>query len=236
MIERQIWIIDFGSQYTQLITRKTRELGYSSEIITLEDFDERLAEGKKPNAVVLSGGPQSLSEDTTDYTKYFNDESMPILGICYGMQIMAREFGGKVDKGFQGEYGHAMIHTVGDITIPNCPKEINVWMSHFDHVSVVPKDFETILESHNKMVAGFKHKTRPVLGFQFHPEVEHSDHGLDLLRYFYHDLAKLEKDWSAKAMLEEAFELVQSIGDTQVLCAFSGGVDSLVAATLAQKV
>lgn len=236
MIERQIWIIDFGSQYTQLITRKTRELGYSSEIITLEDFDERLAKGEKPNALVFSGGPQSLSDDKTDYTKYFEDESMPILGICYGMQIMARELGGKVDKGIQGEYGHAMIHKVGEVNIPNTPKEINVWMSHFDHVAVPPQGFKVILESNNKMIAGIQHETKPLIGLQFHPEVEHSDHGLDLLKYFYHDLAKLKKDWSAKAMLEEAFELVKSIGDTQVLCAFSGGVDSLVAATLAQKI
>lgn len=236
MIERQIWIVDFGSQYTQLITRKTRELGYSSEIVTLDDFDERLASGKKPGALVLSGGPQSLSEDKNNYKKYFEDESLPILGICYGMQILAREFEGVVDKGVQGEYGHAKIHGVGEFEIPGCPKEVNVWMSHFDYIAKAPENFEVILESSNKMIAGIKHQTRPIVGFQFHPEVEHTDHGLDLLRYFYKDLAGLEKDWSAKTMLEEAFDLVKSIGNTPVLCAFSGGVDSLVAATLAEKI
>jgi GMP synthase (glutamine-hydrolysing) len=235
MSERQIWIADFGSQYTQLITRKTRELGHSSEIITLEETAERLSRGEKPAALVLSGGPQSVFEDQFNYSDIFN-ANIPILGICYGMQLMGQFFGGKVEKGVMGEYGHSRIHTTGDFKIPGCPNEISVWMSHFDHVTQVPSDFVVAMESHNKIVAAIAHKTKPILGLQFHPEVEHSEHGSDILRHFYEGIAKLPRDWGEGRMLDEALEEVRALGDAHVLCAFSGGVDSLVAAMIAHNV
>lgn len=235
--KRQIWIVDFGSQYTQLITRKTRELGHSSEILTLEEAAERWKKGDLPECLVLSGGPQSVSEDDYDYSMFLNGpKDLPILGICYGMQIMGKFYGGNVEKGIKGEYGQTTILFKDEHQLPNCPKRLSVWMSHFDHVAVAPSDFEVILESDNGFIAGMKHKSRPVVGLQFHPEVEHTDHGKDLLRYFYEDIGKLERDWDTDQMLEEAKDLVRSVGEGYVLCAFSGGVDSLVAATLAHEV
>src|SRR5690554_1146662 len=111
--ERQIWIVDFGSQYTQLITRKSRELGFSSEIITVDESRERIEKGRLPKVLVLSGGPQSVFEDETNYDFIFDLKELPVLGICYGMQLIGREMGGKVEKGIIGEYGHADLEVVG---------------------------------------------------------------------------------------------------------------------------
>ncbi len=233
---KHIWIVDFGSQYTQLITRKTRELGYSSEIVSLTECLKRLSEGLKPQCLVLSGGPQSVFEDENDYQLLFKDTKLPVLGICYGMQLMGKYFNGVVEKGLIGEYGHAEIHFSGKMRIPDCPDKSSVWMSHSDHVSVVPDGFDVILKSSNNLVAGIKHIDRPLMGLQFHPEVEHSKHGKHVLQYFYKSIAGLTPDWDAKEMLEEAFTLVKAVGDKKVLCAFSGGVDSLVAATLSEKI
>lgn len=234
-MKSSIWIVDFGSQYTQLITRKFRELGFASEIMTLDDALERVA-SETPKALVLSGGPQSVFEDETDYGPFFKYAHLPILGICYGMQILGQFFGGKVEKGLQGEYGLAKLHTVPGITISGCPAVSDVWMSHSDHVSVLPKDFKLIFQSENALVAGIKHETRPILGLQFHPEVHHTVHGKDILSYFLNDIAKLSQDWSSQTMLQASSEEVQKIKGKKVLCAFSGGVDSLVAATLTHKI
>ena len=233
-MKSSIWIIDFGSQYTQLITRKFRELGFTSEIMTVEDGLERL-KGSKPKAVVLSGGPQSVFEDTTDYSPFFQDEKLPILGICYGMQILGQFFGGKVEKGVQGEYGLARLHYANNFLIPGCPDKSDVWMSHSDHVKVLPKDFKLILQSENGLTAGIKHEYRPILGLQFHPEVHHTVHGKEILTFFLNNVAGLKSDWSSTTMLETCLEEVKAVKGSKVLCAFSGGVDSLVAATLTQK-
>jgi GMP synthase (glutamine-hydrolysing) len=229
-----IWIVDFGSQYTQLITRKFRELGYTSEIITVEEGLERLRAGR-PKALVLSGGPQSVFEDTTDYGPFFADPKLPVLGICYGMQVMGQFFGGKVEKGVQGEYGLAKLRCVPGFHVPGLPAESDVWMSHSDHVSKLPENFSLIFQSENGLVAGIRHAARPILGLQFHPEVHHTIHGKDVLGFFLNDLARLEKDWSSKTMLETSLEEVTAVKGAKVLCAFSGGVDSLVAATLTQR-
>lgn len=234
-MKSSVWIVDFGSQYTQLITRKFRELGFTSEIITVEEGLDRL-KTTKPRVLVLSGGPQSVFEDTTDYSPFFADANLPILGICYGMQILGQYFGGKVEKGIQGEYGLAKLHTVPGFSIPNCPSVSDVWMSHSDHVSILPKDFKLVLKSENGLTAGIQHEKRAILGLQFHPEVHHTVHGQDILSYFMNDIAKMKQDWSSKTMLDSAIEEVSAVKGSKVLCAFSGGVDSLVAATLTSKV
>lgn len=234
--EKKIWIVDFGSQYTQLITRKTRELGFSSEIISIDECEDRFKHNSIPECLVLSGGPQSVFEDPHDYSFIFKHEELPVLGICYGMQLLGKFFGGVVEKGIIGEYGHADIQLTGSFTIPLTPKNMSVWMSHSDHLSQTPPEFNIIMESSNKLVAGIKHLSRPIMGLQFHPEVEHSKHGKSILDFFYQTIAKLSNDWNASEMLEEAFAMVKEVGDKKVLCAFSGGVDSLVAATLSQRV
>ena len=234
MKQRQVWIVDFGSQYTQLITRKTRELGFSSEIITVDEAKERFASDNFPKGIVLSGGPDSLSEDKTDYSFLF-EHDLPLLGICYGLQIMANHFGGKVEPGTIAEYGHADISFV-DHEIKGIPGKFKVWMSHFDHVSVVPDGFKLLLKSSNDLVAGIENQSKRMMGLQFHPEVEHSDYGKELLDYFYTQVANLKSDWSGQEMLAEAREEVGKVKGEKVLCAFSGGVDSLVAATIAGEI
>ncbi len=234
-MKSSVWIVDFGSQYTMLITRKFRELGFTSEIITVEEGLQRI-KTTKPKALVLSGGPQSVFEDTTDYSSFFSDENLPVLGICYGMQIMGQFFQGKVEKGVQGEYGLAKLRTVPGFLIPGCPAESDVWMSHSDHVSVLPKDFKLIFQSENGLTAGIKHEYRPVLGLQFHPEVNHTVHGKEILSFFLNNIAGLKQDWSSRTMLETSLEEARAVKGKKVLCAFSGGVDSLVAATLCETV
>lgn len=230
-----VWIIDFGSQYTQLITRKIRELGFSSEIFTFEEVLEKLKNGSQPKALILSGGPQSLADDSNTYSPLFEYEEIPILGICYGMQIMAKEFGGIVEKGHLGEYGPAEI-SVENISIPGLENGSTVWMSHFDHVSKLPENFNCIFKSDENLIAGFKHQNLPLMGLQFHPEVEHSIFGKEILNYFLSQCAHLKEDWGQGEILSSCLDEVQSIGKKKVLCAFSGGVDSLVAASLAHEV
>lgn len=230
-----VWIVDFGSQYTQLITRKSRELGYSSIIHTVEDTLEMLKSGQKPLAFILSGGPHSIFEDETDYKPIF-EQNLPVLGICYGMQLISHFFNGVVKRGEQGEYGHAQVHSENDFSFPGMPKSFNVWMSHFDHVAQVPTGFKTILKSEHGLVAGIESLEKKMMALQFHPEVQHTEHGKEILEHFFKDVAKIKSNWSDAVMLEQCLEEVRAIKGSKVLCAFSGGVDSLVAATIAHKV
>ena len=235
MHPRQIGIIDLGSQYTQLIAKKTRELGYSCEIEGLSTFRQHFSEGHRFKALVLSGGPFSLNEDNKNYRFLFSDTSLPVLGICYGMQVMVDSFGGSVEKGAFGEYGRTKAFMTEGHQLGNCPPEINIWMSHFDHVTTISKEFEILMKSDKNVIAAIAHKSRPLLALQFHPEVDHTQSGQDILSYFYKDMAHLQKDWHPKEMLEEAKEIFTGLTKNHFLCAFSGGVDSLIVATLADQ-
>lgn len=230
-----IWIVDFGSQYTQLITRKSRELGHASIIMTVEESFEKIDKGERPLAFILSGGPNSVFEDKTDYSKIFNLK-IPTLGICYGMQLISNHFGGVVERGIQGEYGNARVIAQEGIEIPGLPNSIKVWMSHFDHVTEVPSGFKTILKSDNGLIAGIENTAEKIMALQFHPEVQHTEHGKEILAHFFNDIAKLEENWSNEIMLEQCLDEVSAVRGSKVLCAFSGGVDSLVAATIAHRV
>ena len=229
-----IWIIDLGSQYTQLITRQSRELGYKTVLLTLEQVQAKVTSGQRPGAVILSGGPQTVVNDHMDYSFIF-DLSAPTLGICYGMQIMGKFFGGEVEQGRLGEYGAGEVHFLSR-EIPEVPRQFMVWMSHSDHLVTLPKDFERLLESDNGMMAGIFCPSRSMMGLQFHPEVSHTEYGAELLHYFYHEVAGLSVNWQSREMLQEAKQCLEVAKDGHVLCAFSGGVDSLVAASLAQEV
>ena len=231
-----VWIVDFGSQYTQLITRRSREIGFSSEIITFNSLQKRWGEGLRPKVLVLSGGPQSIFKDPRDYSFIFKEENLPILGICYGMQIMGHTLGGKVEKGTSGEYGLSKIQFEEGVEDFGLNFSFNSWMSHFDHVSKVPKDFKIMLKSQNGFIAGLCHESKPIWGLQFHPEVEHTEHGREILSAFFKKVASLESDWGDNEMLEEALRVIKKEKDAQILCAFSGGVDSLVAATLCEQI
>ena len=233
-MNRQVWIIDFGSQYTQLITRKTRELGYSSEILQISKAQHLLQTGKLPRCIVLSGGPQSVFTDENNYDFLFQ-KNLPILGICYGMQLMGKYFGATVKRGKIGEYGRTLVRLNDNFRIPQCPEEFPVWMSHSDHVTGTPVQFTSLMKGENDILAAMKHKERPLIGLQFHPEVEHTRHGKDILQYFYKEIAGLTPDWNEKTILQEGLESLKSI-NAPVLCAFSGGVDSLVSAMLAHRI
>ncbi|HLE12201.1 MAG: hypothetical protein A2504_13710 [Bdellovibrionales bacterium RIFOXYD12_FULL_39_22] len=234
---RQVLIIDFGSQYTQLIARKCRELAYSCEIVTVEDAKERFFHGRLPRAVILSGGPQSIYEDNENYNFLFQNEKMPILGICYGMQLLGHYFKGTVQKGKTFEYGRALIFFLQDkFRFANLPQTLDVWMSHADHVATISDELEVVLKSSSGIVAGIRHKSRPILGLQFHPEVHHSQYGREIIEYFLKEMAHLQKDWSADTIYLEIVEQINAIKGKKVLCAFSGGVDSLVAAKLVAQV
>jgi GMP synthase (glutamine-hydrolysing) len=251
----QIIIVDFGSQYSQLITRKCRELGFSSVLVTCAEFKKQLSselpEHFPYRAVILSGGPQSIQEDEEDYTQLLAKIHLPILGICYGMQILAHGYGGKVERGEKGEYGLATVNinkldatdnslklvlTRSQLLLAKLGSSFSAWMSHFDHVAKVPANFQTIMKSDNNLVAAILHHTKPILGIQFHPEVHHTPKGKLILQFFLEDLAGLKRDWQATTMLESCLDQVKQVQGEAVLCAFSGGVDSLVAATLAQRV
>jgi GMP synthase (glutamine-hydrolysing) len=230
-----IWIVDFGSQYTQLLTKKLRELGHSSEILTVDQALIKISR-ETPLALVLSGGPQSVFEDEVDYTSFLNNPKLPVLGVCYGMQLLAQHFGGEVVRAIQGEYGLSQIHLEQKVNIPELPEASDVWMSHSDHVAVLPKDFELVYRSENGLAAAIKSRTRPIFGLQFHPEVHHTRHGAEILSYFLKDISGLRPDWSEENIFKTTHAQIEAIKGSKVLCAFSGGVDSLVAAILTHQV
>jgi GMP synthase (glutamine-hydrolysing) len=229
----QIWIVDFGSQYTQLILRKLRQMHYASIILTVEDALEKI-EKEKPRCLILSGGPQSVFEDQTNYAPFFKDQSLPILGVCYGMQLIGQYFKGVVEKGKIGEYGLAEVSL--SISLKQMPSKFKVWMSHSDHVSKIPEGFQTFLKSDNGLNAGICHSKLPIMGLQFHPEVHHSEYGTELFNYFLEEFASLKPDWEGNTILEDCLKEVSKTKGSKVLCAFSGGVDSLVAASLMNQV
>lgn len=230
----QIWIVDFGSQYTQLIVRTFRELGYFAELMVVEEAISRLKNGLAPKALVLSGGPSSVFQDETDFSWFFKNKEIAILGICYGMQIMAHALGGLVTKGQQGEYGRAVIKHK-EAVLTHALSESVVWMSHFDQVQKVPKDFKVLFESEAQVIAGIQHQSLPWLGLQFHPEVNHTEYGKDFLKYFIQLAGNLVKDWQNESMYQMCLDSMEHARGKKILCAFSGGVDSLVAAKLAHK-
>ena len=231
----ETWIVDFGSQYTQLITRQSRELGYKTLILTLEEARQKMLGRERPSALILSGGPQSIFEDQTDYSFIFEDPQISVLGVCYGMQIIGQFFGGKVERGKVQEYGEARVHFLSH-EIEEVPESFRVWMSHSDHLSKLPSGFQVFLESENGLIAAIVSESRPIVGLQFHPEVNHTEYGKEVLRYFYRKVAKLPVNWSPEDMLQESRGHLLQVGKCPVLCAFSGGVDSLVAACLAETI
>jgi GMP synthase (glutamine-hydrolysing) len=233
--QHKVWIVDFGSQYTQLITRKIRELGHQSIIITPKKSIELIKQNILPKVFILSGGPQSVFEDETDFSVFFENKNLPVLGICYGMQIIGQYFGGKVERGVRGEYGKALIHQTGQIKSFK-HTDMTVWMSHFDHLSQPPEKFKTIFKSEHELIAGIEHTESPIVGIQFHPEVHHTEYGKEFLQWFLEVKSGLKSDWDGHSILEDANKTLEHIKDDEyILCAFSGGVDSLVAATLVER-
>ena len=234
-----VLILDFGSQYTQLIARRIRELGVHSEIhpysIGIEGV-KKLA----PKAVVLSGGPASCyDEDAPSIEESIYQLGLPILGICYGAQLTDKLLGGTVEPADHHEYGHAKIKHVNNSALTSSlPKsDLNVWMSHGDKVSALPQGFETIYSSANCQQAAFANPEKQIYCLQFHPEVVHTEQGIEYIKGFVFDVAKVEASWTMSSFAEKTIATIQKqIGPNErVICGLSGGVDSSVVAALLHK-
>lgn len=225
-----VLILDFGSQVTQLIARRLRELNVYSE---LHPYNYSLEEIKKknPKAIILSGGPLSVNDATSPKREIKElAEIAPVMGICYGMQLMAQQYGGIVEKAVVREYGKKEVHwseTIGDI-----PAEQHVWMSHGDVVQVPPPNFKVLAKSDEGHPASIESDS--LFAVQFHPEVSHTDYGTEVLEYFVFEKARVEPSWKPKSIVEDLMNRIKAqVGDTDhVIVGLSGGVDSTVAAQL----
>jgi len=230
-----LWILDFGSQYTQLIARRVRELGVYCEIRPCTDpapdaFPDELV------GVVLSGGPASvLGDDAPPFDIGWLSSGRPMLGVCYGMQLLAKHLGGKVGRGEAREYGLARLDLADDpgpLFADYTPHDDVVWMSHGDHVDEPPPGFSVAARS-SGVVAAMVSDDQRVFGLQFHPEVTHSTHGRQLLHRFVREVCGAEGDWSAGSFVQETVDRLRTeLGDDHVICGLSGGVDSSVVAAL----
>ena len=230
-------VINFGGQYAHLIARRIRELKVYSEIVHYSDFSERTLYEIKPKAIILSGSPLSAPDLDHSKLKPILSGKIPVLGICYGHQLLAYMLGGTITKG-PGEYGKTLVKIVKkDKLFENWNQEEVVWMSHQDRVEVLPETLEVLAISENNIIAAFKVKNKPIYGVQFHPEVSHTPKGLLLLRNFLYTIAKCRAFWIPQQILERLIEEIRAkvSSEEKVLCAVSGGVDSTVTATLVQK-
>ena len=237
MANGPVLVVDFGAQYAQLIARRVREAGVYSELVPHSmPVDEILA--KDPKAIILSGGPASVFEPgaPTIDTKVF-ESGVPVLGICYGFQVMAYELGGKVDKAALGEYGKTSA-TIDDAAgiLADSPAEQTTWMSHGVAVEQAPAGFEVLAHTEGAPVAAMADESRKLYGVQWHPEVKHSPLGQKLIENFLHRCAALPNDWDASSIIEDQVKKIrEKVGDAEVICGLSGGVDSAVAAALVHK-
>lgn len=237
MANGPVLVVDFGAQYAQLIARRVREAGVYSELVPHSmPVDEILA--KDPKAIILSGGPASVFEPgaPTIDTKVF-ESGIPVLGICYGFQVMAYELGGKVDKAALGEYGktEAAIDDAEGI-LADSPAEQTTWMSHGVAVEQAPAGFTVLAHTEGAPVAAMADESRKLYGVQWHPEVKHSPLGQKLIENFLHRCAALPNDWDASSIIEDQVKKIrEKVGDAEVICGLSGGVDSAVAAALVHK-
>jgi GMP synthase (glutamine-hydrolysing) len=234
-----IIVLDFGSQYTQLIARRLRELSVFCEILPFNTPAAEIA-ARAPVGVILSGGPKSVSEAGAPRcdTALF-DVGVPVLGICYGMQLMTDTLGGRVAPAPQREYGHALVSVSEDATAPiftALPPSLRVWASHGDLVAAAPPGFSVTATSANAPVAAMEHPSRQLHALLFHPEVAHTEHGLEILRNFAYTICGCTGDWTMKSFIEEATARIRAqVGEGRVVCALSGGVDSTVAALLVHR-
>ena len=235
--EHPVLVVDLGAQYAQLIARRVREAHVYSEIVpSTITAAEVLA--KSPGAVILSGGPSSVYEPgspSIDVAIY--ELGIPILGICYGAQLLARDLGGTVEATGRGEYGRTTLSVADDDhLLASWPDEATVWMSHGDAITAGPRGSISLASTPEAPVAVFADDQRRIYGVQFHPEVVHTDRGQELIAEFLHELAGLAPTWTNVSIIEQEVAKVQAqVGDTKVLCALSGGVDSAVAAALVHK-
>lgn len=232
-----ILILDYGSQYTQLIARRVRELNVYCEI---HPFNKDLSGlDSIPNGIILSGGPKSVNdEDAPDLNRKIFDWDIPILGVCYGLQLLAHDaIAGSVEKAERREFGRSELIVDDDTDLlKEIPQESIVWMSHGDHINKLSEDYRIIGHTDNAKVAAVRHTSRNIYGVQFHPEVVHTVYGKQIFKNFVRDICQLEGNWTAESFIESTVrEIREQVGDDRVLCGLSGGVDSTVVATLVHE-
>jgi GMP synthase (glutamine-hydrolysing) len=233
----KILIVDFGSQFTQLIARRVREEGVYSEIVPYQRAEAAFA-AAKPKGVILSGGPASVLDQGAPLApKSIFEAGVPVLGICYGEQAMAQQLGGKVEGGHHREFGRAQVKVTAPSELYEGVWKVGesypVWMSHGDRVTTLPSGFVTIGSSENAPIAMISDEKRKFYATQFHLEVMHTPHGAALLKNFVRNIAGAKNDWTMRAFKDEAIEKIRDqVGKARVLCGLSGGVDSAVAAVL----
>ena len=236
MTQHSIIILDFGSQYNQLIARRVREMGIYSEILPYNTEIQEIIK-HNPKGIILSGGPSSVNaEDAHLISSKIYDLGVPVLGICYGMQLTTHLLGGVVTKGTKGEYGKSelTLENPNHPLVKGFPSKSTVWMSHFDEVTQVPEGFSVIGKT--DCIAAIAHQERPIMAVQFHPEVAHTEYGTQLLQNFVLDICKCENNWKLSNYIENTIaDIKATVGNQKVILGLSGGVDSSVAAMLIHK-
>ena len=229
-------VIDLGGQYSQLIARRVRECRVYSELVG-HTISPEAVRARNPYALILSGGPASVyADDAPHVDPRIFELGIPTLGICYGMQLMALELGGRVDRTGVSEFGKTELHTEESRLLKDTPTEQTVWMSHRDSVVAPPEGSRVVAGSPSTPIGAFEAPDRKLYGVQFHPEVVHTPHGMQVLKNFLYDIADAPPAWTPAAVIEEQVERIRAqVGSDRVLCGLSGGVDSAVAALLVYK-
>jgi GMP synthase (glutamine-hydrolysing) len=233
----EVLVLDFGGQYSQLIARRIRECGVFSELLP-HDAPLEALRARRPRGLVLSGGPSSVySEDAPPLRRELLDLGIPVLGICYGMQAMALELGGKVEGAEVAEFGRTELHVRDEgRLLAGLPREQTCWMSHRDTVFAPPAGFTALASSPASPVAAFESVDRGLYGIQFHPEVVHTPHGTQVLRTFLRDVCGCEQEWTPASIVDEQIALIrEQVGEGRAICGLSGGVDSSVAALIVHR-
>jgi GMP synthase (glutamine-hydrolysing) len=233
-----VLVVDFGAQYAQLIARRVREANVYSEIVPHSMPVAQLL-ARKPAAIILSGGPSSVYEPgAPQVDPALFEAGVPVFGICYGFQAMARALGGEVSRTGQREFGRTPLTLAGrgGFLLAGLDADQSVWMSHGDCVSSAPEGFAVLAESPGAPVAAFEDRTRRLAGVQFHPEVAHTPNGQEVLKHFLYDIAGLQPTWTDAFIIDEQVAAIRAqVGDRRIICGLSGGVDSAVAAALVHK-
>jgi GMP synthase (glutamine-hydrolysing) len=234
----RVLILDYGSQYTQLIARRVREARVYSEIHPPTRSVDWIREWN-PTGIILSGGPNSVYGDTAPTADPAMFDVAPILGVCYGMQLIAYVLGAEVKRAGRREYGRAEVRVSDSDSLFagfDAGEEFSAWMSHGDHIEASPPGFVPIASSGGNPLAAFRHETKPIYGVQFHPEVAHTPRGGEIISNFLFGICRAEPDWTTGAFVESEVERIREmVGDANVICGLSGGVDSAVAAALVHR-
>jgi GMP synthase (glutamine-hydrolysing) len=233
----EVLVLDFGGQYSQLIARRIRECGVFSELLPHDTPLEKIRE-RKPRGLVLSGGPASVySENAPALRKELLDLGIPVLGICYGMQLMVHELGGRVEQAPAGEFGRtSLVLTEGGRLLDGLPLEQQCWMSHRDTVFEPPPGWTALASSPESPVAACEDTAKGLYGIQFHPEVVHTPHGTEILTRFLRDVVGAKEEWSPASVIDEQVTAIRAqVGESRAICGLSGGVDSATAALLVHR-